>query len=66
MTLGWWALSTGHLGAAATSQIRAVIAIGASQAADPHAALAELEYLDADPARVSLVDVDSLSFWPTA
>jgi DNA-binding CsgD family transcriptional regulator len=62
MTLGRWALSTGHLGAAATSQIRAVIAIGASQAAGPHAALAELEYLDADPARVSLVDVDSLSF----
>jgi DNA-binding CsgD family transcriptional regulator len=61
MTLGRWALGTGHLGAAATSQIRAVIAIGASQAAGPHAALAELEHLDADPARVSLVDVDSLS-----
>jgi DNA-binding CsgD family transcriptional regulator len=62
MTFGRWALGTGCLDAAAASQTRTLIAIGASQVAGPHAALAELEHLDVDPARVGPVDVDGLSF----
>ena len=62
MTFGRWALGTGCLDAAAASQTRTLIAIGASQVAGPRAALAELEQLDADPARVGAVDVDGLSF----
>jgi ATP/maltotriose-dependent transcriptional regulator MalT len=61
-TLGRWALGTGCLDAAAASQTRTLIAIGASQVAGPRAALAELGHLDADPAHVDLVDVDGLSF----
>jgi len=59
---GWQALGTGALDAAAASQTRTLIAIGASQVAGPRAALAELGHLDADPARVGPVDVDGLSF----
>ena len=59
---GRWALGTGCLDAAAASQTRTLIAIGASQVAGPRAALAELGHLDADPARVGPVDVDGLSF----
>ena len=59
---GRWALATGCLDAAAASQTRTLIAIGASQSAGPRAALAELGHLDADPARVGPVDVDGLSF----
>jgi DNA-binding CsgD family transcriptional regulator len=62
MTLGRWALGTGRVNAVAASQIRTLIAIGASHAGGPLEALAELEHLDADPARVGLVDVDGLSF----
>jgi DNA-binding CsgD family transcriptional regulator/Flp pilus assembly protein TadD len=62
MTLGRWALGTGRVNAVAASQIRTLIAIGASHAAGPREALAELGHLDADPARVGLVDVDGLSF----
>ena len=62
MTFGRWALGTGCLDAAAASQTRTLIAIGASQVAGPRAALAELEHLDADPARVCPVDVDGLTF----
>jgi len=62
MTFGRWALGTGCLDAAAASQTRTLIAVGASVAAGPRAALAELEYLDADPARVEPVDVDGLAF----
>jgi DNA-binding CsgD family transcriptional regulator len=62
MTLGRWALDTGRVTAAAASQIRTLIAIGASHAGGPLEALAELGHLDADPARVALVDVDGLSF----
>ena len=57
-----WALGTGCLDAAAASQTRTLVAIGASQAAGPRQALAELGHLDADPARVGAVDVDGLSF----
>jgi DNA-binding CsgD family transcriptional regulator len=62
MTFGRWALGTGCLDAAAASQTRTLIAIGASQVAGPRAALAELEHLDVDPARVGPVDVDGLTF----
>jgi DNA-binding CsgD family transcriptional regulator len=62
MTLARWALGTGRVGDTAASQMRTLIAIGASQAAGPREALAELAHLDADPARVGLVDVDGLSF----
>ena len=61
-TFGRWALGTGCLDAAAASQTRTLIAIGASQVAGPREALAELGHLDADPARVGPVDVDGLSF----
>ena len=57
-----WALGTGCLDAAAASQTRTLVAIGASQAAGPRQALAELGHIDADPARVGAVDVDGLSF----
>ena len=62
MTFGRWALDTGFLDAAAASQTRTLIAIGASQVTGPRDALAELGHLDADPARVEEVDVDGLSF----
>ncbi len=41
---------------------RTVIAVGACQVAGPRAGLAELGYLEADPARVGPVDVDGLAF----
>jgi len=67
LTLGQWALDTGHLAAAAARQTRTRIAIGASQVAGPRAALAALGHLDADPALVDPIDVDGLSwrgiFW---
>jgi AAA ATPase domain len=50
ITLGRWALGTGSLGAAAVSQTRTLIAIGASEVTGPREALAELGHLDADPA----------------
>ena len=61
-TFARWALGTGCLDAAAASQTRTLIAIGASQATGPRDALAELGHLDADPARVGLADVDGLAF----
>jgi DNA-binding CsgD family transcriptional regulator len=60
--LGRWALGTGCLDAAAASLTRTGIAVGASQAAGPRAALAELAHLDADPARIGPVDVDGLAY----
>jgi DNA-binding CsgD family transcriptional regulator len=62
MTLGRWALGTGCLDEAATSETRTRIAIAAAQVAGSSAGLAELEHLAADPARVDLVDVDGLAF----
>jgi DNA-binding CsgD family transcriptional regulator len=62
MELGRWALATGTLDAAGDSQTRTLIAIGASQVGGPQAALAELEHLAADPARVGPVHLDGLSF----
>jgi len=62
MTLGRWALGTGCLDPAAASQTRTRVAVGASQALGPREALAELGHIDADPARVDLIDVDGLSW----
>jgi DNA-binding CsgD family transcriptional regulator len=59
---GRWALGTGRLDAAAASVTRTVVAIGVCEAAGPRAALAELAYLDADPARVGPLDAGALSF----
>jgi DNA-binding CsgD family transcriptional regulator len=59
--LGRWALGTGCLDAAAATQTRTLVAIGASQVAGPHAALVELRHLDADPARVGPADADALA-----
>ena len=61
MAFGRWALGAGCLDAAAASQARTLVAIGAMQAAGPRAALAELAYLDADPARVGPADGDALT-----
>ena len=58
---GRWALGTGCLDAAAASQTRTLVAIGASQVAGLHAALAELGHLDTDPARIGPADLDGLS-----
>ena len=61
-TLGRWALGTGCLDPWATSQTRTRVAVGTSQAVGPREALAELGHLDADPARVDLIDADGLSW----
>jgi DNA-binding CsgD family transcriptional regulator len=60
--LGRWALGTGCLDAAAASMTRTAISMGVCQVAGPHAALAELGHLEADPARVGPVDVDGLAY----
>jgi DNA-binding CsgD family transcriptional regulator len=62
VTLGRWALDTGYLDATYASQTRTLIAVGVSQAAGPREALAELGYLDANPARVDPIDVDGLAY----
>jgi DNA-binding CsgD family transcriptional regulator len=62
MALGRWALGTGWLDPLAASQTRTRVAVGASQAAGPRAALAELGHVDADPAQVGPIDVDGLSW----
>jgi DNA-binding CsgD family transcriptional regulator len=60
--LARWALSTGRLRGAHVSPARTLAAIGVCLVAGPHEALAELGYLDADPARVGPADADGLSF----
>jgi DNA-binding CsgD family transcriptional regulator len=62
MTFARWALDTGCLGPAVASQTRTLVAVGASQVSGPLAAMAELSFLDADPARVDPIHVDGLSF----
>jgi DNA-binding CsgD family transcriptional regulator len=57
---GRWALGTGCLDAATASQTRTLIAIGVCEVSGPHEALAELGHLNADPARISPVEVDAL------
>jgi hypothetical protein len=59
-SFGRWALGTRCLDAAAASWTRTLIALGAALVAGPRAGLAELAHLEADPARVGLVDGDGL------
>jgi ATP/maltotriose-dependent transcriptional regulator MalT len=59
---GRLALDPGGLDGGIASQTHTMIAIGVAQASSPRDALAELYYLDADPARVGPADVDALSF----
>jgi len=61
-TFGRWALDTGRLDAAAASRTRTLVAMGVNEVAGPGDALAELAFLDPDPARVSPADTDSLAF----
>jgi tetratricopeptide (TPR) repeat protein len=60
--LGRWAPGTGCLDAAAASRTRARNALGAALAAGPRAGLAELAYLEADPARVAFIDAEGLVY----
>jgi DNA-binding CsgD family transcriptional regulator len=62
MSFGQQALATGCLDAAAASQTRTLVAIGASTVAGARAAVAELGHLDPDPARVGPLDIDGLAF----
>jgi DNA-binding CsgD family transcriptional regulator/tetratricopeptide (TPR) repeat protein len=62
MAFGRQALGTGALDPAAASRTRTLIAIGAAQVSGPRAGLAELAYVEADPARVRAIDVDGLSY----
>ena len=62
MWFGRWALETGSLEAAPRARARVVIAAAATQVRGPREALAELAYLNADPARVAPVDVDALTY----
>jgi DNA-binding CsgD family transcriptional regulator/tetratricopeptide (TPR) repeat protein len=60
--LGRWALGTGCLPPAAESQVKALVAVGTSYMRGPQAGLAELKYIDPDPARVEPLHVDGLAF----
>jgi DNA-binding NarL/FixJ family response regulator len=62
MMLGRQALATGVLDRSAAARARTMIAAAAAQAISPRQGLAELAYLDADPARVTPADVDALSY----
>jgi DNA-binding CsgD family transcriptional regulator len=62
MAFGRQALATGCLDAAAASQTRTLVAIGASTVAGARAAVAELSHLDPDPARIGPLDIDGLAF----
>jgi DNA-binding CsgD family transcriptional regulator len=62
MWFGRWALESGGLEAAPRARARVVIAAAATQVRGPREALAELAYLNGDPARVAPVDVDALTY----
>jgi DNA-binding NarL/FixJ family response regulator len=62
MVLGRQALATGVLDRSAAARARTMVAAAAAQAISPRRGLAELAYLDADPARVAPADVDALSY----
>ncbi|HWM03374.1 MAG TPA: AAA family ATPase [Actinophytocola sp.] len=66
IAFGRAALDSGSLDPATASQTRTLVAIGVSQVAGPRAALAELDHLDPDAARVDPTDADGLSFRGTA
>ncbi len=60
--LARWALGTGHLDTVTASLTRTLVAIATCQVAGPGAAMAELPHVEADPARVSSIDIDGLAF----
>ena len=62
VAFGQQALESGLLDVAAASQTRNLIAMGTAQLSGPNAGLAELAYLEADPAQVPAIDVDGLSY----
>ena len=62
MWFGRWALETSTLEAAPRARTRVVIAAAATQVRGPREALAELSYLDPDPARVAPVESTP---WPS-
>jgi DNA-binding CsgD family transcriptional regulator len=62
MALGRQALATGVLDQSAAARARTMIAAAAAQAISPRRGLAELAYLDADPAQIAPADVDALSY----
>ncbi len=61
-SLARWALGTRTQPPASESATRAIVAIGAAYADGPLAGLAELDHLEADPARVEAVHVDRLTY----
>ncbi|HTT92436.1 MAG TPA: AAA family ATPase [Acidimicrobiales bacterium] len=58
--LAKWALARECLGPAAVGRAHTSVAVGVAQTAGPRRALSELAHLDADPALVDPVEVDSL------
>ena len=62
VAFGQQALGDGTLDPATASRTRTRIAIGVSQVSGPRAGLAEMVHVEADPARVSAIDVDGLSY----
>jgi DNA-binding CsgD family transcriptional regulator len=62
MAFGRQALATGHLDRAAAARARTIVAAGAAQVFGPERALAELAYLEDDPAQVRPADVDALTY----
>jgi DNA-binding CsgD family transcriptional regulator len=62
LSLARWALDTGCLDPRAVSWTRIQIALGTLKMAGPAGALAEVAYLDPDPARVGLMDAEGLAF----
>jgi hypothetical protein len=62
MALGRQALATDVLDQSAAARARTMIAAAAAQAISPRRGLAELAYLDADPAQIAPADVDALSY----
>jgi DNA-binding CsgD family transcriptional regulator len=62
MALGRQALATGVLDQSAAARARTMVAAAAAQAISPRRGLAELAYLNSDPAQVAPADVDALSY----
>jgi len=62
IALGRQALASGVLDQSAAARARTMVAAAAAQFVSPRAGLAELAYLDADPALVAPADVDALSY----
>jgi DNA-binding CsgD family transcriptional regulator len=62
ISLGRQALATGQLPAAAAARTRTLVAAGVALAQGPRQAQGELGFLAADPARVTGLDLDALTF----